>query len=221
MLKLTSFAVVAAAFISSAAALPRGRDWEPTSTRNDNQNQNQWPKLVPAAPDAILDLSTTEGTQNYICDAYAKKWSLYAAEAVLVDSYGQKVGKHYFVDASPYWHLYSDDSYIGTKSVLKIPPPSSITGDWWSSTSAPSSHSGSKWSQPSAPAAPSTATSPDIPWLVTIRTSGSESGTMSQVGYVVRTYTQGGVAPAIDECVQETHGKVQKVPYEARYLFAK
>jgi hypothetical protein len=63
--------------------------------------------------------------------------------------------------------------------------------------------------------------SPDsgaIPWLVLHAKSHTGSGTMSSVAYVVRTRTEGGVAPATGCDAAHANDEV-RVPYGAVYLF--
>ncbi|GLQ51000.1 hypothetical protein GCM10010872_24490 [Dyella flava] len=63
--------------------------------------------------------------------------------------------------------------------------------------------------------------SPDagtIPWLVLQAKSHSGNGLMANVQYVIRTRTQGGVAPAAG-CDAAHAGSEVRVPYSAVYLF--
>ena len=63
--------------------------------------------------------------------------------------------------------------------------------------------------------------SPDagaIPWLVLHAKSHTGSGTMANVAYVVRTRTEGGVAPATGCDASHVNAEV-RVPYSAVYLF--
>jgi hypothetical protein len=63
--------------------------------------------------------------------------------------------------------------------------------------------------------------SPDagaIPWLVLHAKSHSGTGVMAQVQYIVRTRTEGGVAPATG-CDAAHAGTDVRVPYNAVYLF--
>jgi hypothetical protein len=63
--------------------------------------------------------------------------------------------------------------------------------------------------------------SPDagaIPWLVLHAKSKTGSGVMSNIAYVVRTRTEGGVAPATG--CDASHASTEiRVPYSAVYLF--
>jgi hypothetical protein len=63
--------------------------------------------------------------------------------------------------------------------------------------------------------------SPDagaIPWLVLHAKSHTGNGTMTKVAYVVRTRTEGGVAPATG--CDDSHANAEvRVPYSAVYLF--
>lgn len=63
--------------------------------------------------------------------------------------------------------------------------------------------------------------SPDhgaIPWLVLHTKSHSGDGIMANVDYIVRTRTEGGVAPAAG-CDASHPGAEVRVPYSAIYLF--
>ncbi|HTV86802.1 MAG TPA: DUF3455 domain-containing protein [Dyella sp.] len=63
--------------------------------------------------------------------------------------------------------------------------------------------------------------SPDagaVPWLVLRARSHSGSGQMAGVQYIVRTRTEGGVAPATGCDASHAGGEV-RVPYSAVYLF--
>ncbi|APG03913.1 hypothetical protein BJI69_08335 [Luteibacter rhizovicinus DSM 16549] len=63
--------------------------------------------------------------------------------------------------------------------------------------------------------------SPDtgaIPWLVIHAKSTTGSGVLSKVAYVVRTRTEGGVAPATGCDASHADAEV-RVPYSAVYLF--
>jgi hypothetical protein len=63
--------------------------------------------------------------------------------------------------------------------------------------------------------------SPDagaIPWLVLHAKSHNGSGTMTAVQYIVRTRTEGGVAPS-SGCDASHVGNEIHVPYSAIYLF--
>ena len=63
--------------------------------------------------------------------------------------------------------------------------------------------------------------SPDagaIPWLVLHAKSQTGSGIMSKVAYIVRTRTEGGVAPATGCDASHADAEV-RVPYSAVYLF--
>lgn len=63
--------------------------------------------------------------------------------------------------------------------------------------------------------------SPDagsIPWLVLEAKSHSGSGEMAGVHYIVRTRTEGGVAPGTG-CDASHAGSEVRVPYSAVYLF--
>jgi hypothetical protein len=63
--------------------------------------------------------------------------------------------------------------------------------------------------------------SPDasaIPWLVLHAKSHSGSGAMTSVQYIVRTRTEGGVAPS-SGCDASHAGTEVRVPYNAVYLF--
>ncbi|PTR32492.1 uncharacterized protein DUF3455 [Luteibacter sp. OK325] len=63
--------------------------------------------------------------------------------------------------------------------------------------------------------------SPDagaIPWLVLHAKSHAGNGTMANVAYVVRTRTEGGVAPASSCDASHVNAEI-RVPYSAVYLF--
>lgn len=63
--------------------------------------------------------------------------------------------------------------------------------------------------------------SPDagaIPWIVLHAKSHTGNGTMANVAYVVRTRTEGGVAPATGCDANHANAEV-RVPYSAVYLF--
>jgi Protein of unknown function (DUF3455) len=65
------------------------------------------------------------------------------------------------------------------------------------------------------------ATSPDphsIAWLLLKETSRQGSGVLSNVGFVRRIETEGGVAPA-QGCDARHASEQERVPYTARYLF--
>lgn len=57
-----------------------------------------------------------------------------------------------------------------------------------------------------------------IPWLVLHAKSHSGSGAMASVQYIVRTRTEGGLAPATGCDAGHAGGEV-RVPYNAVYLF--
>jgi len=57
-----------------------------------------------------------------------------------------------------------------------------------------------------------------IPWLVLRAKSHSGSGDLAQVAYIVRTQTEGGVAPAAG-CDAGHAGAEARIPYSAVYLF--
>jgi hypothetical protein len=57
-----------------------------------------------------------------------------------------------------------------------------------------------------------------IPWLVLRAKSHSGAGLLSNVAYVVRTDTRGGVAPS-SGCNQAHSASERRVPYSATYLF--
>jgi hypothetical protein len=57
-----------------------------------------------------------------------------------------------------------------------------------------------------------------IPWLVLQAKSHSGDGVMANVQYIVRTRTEGGVAPA-SGCDAGHVGAEVRVPYSAIYLF--
>jgi hypothetical protein len=57
-----------------------------------------------------------------------------------------------------------------------------------------------------------------IPWLVLHARSHTGDGIMANVQYIVRTRTQGGVAPA-SGCDARHAGAEVRVPYSAIYLF--
>jgi hypothetical protein len=57
-----------------------------------------------------------------------------------------------------------------------------------------------------------------IPWLVLRATSHDGSGDMANVAYIVRTQTEGGVAPATGCDAGHTNTEL-RVPYTAVYLF--
>jgi hypothetical protein len=63
--------------------------------------------------------------------------------------------------------------------------------------------------------------SPDagaVPWIVLSAKSHAGNGAMATVEYVVRTRTEGGVAPSTGCDVSHTDAEV-RVPYSALYLF--
>jgi hypothetical protein len=57
-----------------------------------------------------------------------------------------------------------------------------------------------------------------IAWIVLHATSHAGDGVMANVQYIVRTRTEGGVAPA-DGCDAHHAGTEVRVPYNAVYLF--
>ncbi len=60
---------------------------------------------------------------------------------------------------------------------------------------------------------------PAVPWLVLQATSHSGSGTFTDVGYVVRSHTVGGVAPTTGCGSSGDAGGEARVPYSATYTF--
>lgn len=57
-----------------------------------------------------------------------------------------------------------------------------------------------------------------IPWLVLHAKSHTGDGVMANVQYIVRTHTEGGVAPA-GGCDANHAGAEVRVPYSATYVF--
>ncbi|CAB4396633.1 uncharacterized protein OCT59_019555 [Rhizophagus irregularis] len=69
-------------------------------------------------------------------------------------------------------------------------------------------------------------TSPDgpsnLPWLVSQVTHHEGEGRYSEVTYVLRVNTQGGVAPAAEQCgTFYPDGAIVKIPYNTDYFFIK
>jgi Protein of unknown function (DUF3455) len=60
---------------------------------------------------------------------------------------------------------------------------------------------------------------PAVPWLVLQATSHSGTGVFADVGYVVRSHTVGGVAPAAGCSGSADAGSESRVPYSATYTF--
>ncbi|KNC96354.1 uncharacterized protein SPPG_08255 [Spizellomyces punctatus DAOM BR117] len=61
----------------------------------------------------------------------------------------------------------------------------------------------------------------NIPWVMTQKAWSSQSGKMSEINFVARIDTEGGVAPPNEWCHWEADGKEYRKEYAARYLFAK
>jgi len=57
-----------------------------------------------------------------------------------------------------------------------------------------------------------------IPWLLLRARSHTGQGVFASVGYIARTHTQGGLAPATG-CDRSHAGSEDRVPYQADYLF--
>lgn len=57
-----------------------------------------------------------------------------------------------------------------------------------------------------------------IPWLVLRATSHTGNGVMASVQYILRTHTEGGVAP-VSGCDAGHEGAEVRVPYNAVYVF--
>jgi len=60
---------------------------------------------------------------------------------------------------------------------------------------------------------------PAVPWLVLQAVSHSGAGVFADVGYVVRSHTVGGVAPATGCGSSGDAGHEARVPYSAAYTF--
>jgi Protein of unknown function (DUF3455) len=58
-----------------------------------------------------------------------------------------------------------------------------------------------------------------VPWLVLQAASHSGTGVFADVGYVVRSHTMGGVAPAAGCSSTADAGAETRVPYSATYTF--
>jgi hypothetical protein len=59
-----------------------------------------------------------------------------------------------------------------------------------------------------------------IPWLLLGAVSHTGDGRMSEVTFVQRVATVGGLAPAAADCTVSTVGTVARVPYTATYCFS-
>jgi hypothetical protein len=60
---------------------------------------------------------------------------------------------------------------------------------------------------------------PSVPWLLLQATSHGGTGTLSQVAYVQRLFTDGGVAPSTTCDNSSADGGQSKIPYIADYYF--
>ena len=58
-----------------------------------------------------------------------------------------------------------------------------------------------------------------IPWLLLRAKAGSTAGSLASVGYIRRTETHGGVAPATGCLTKEDAGKTTQAQYTATYTF--
>ncbi len=58
-----------------------------------------------------------------------------------------------------------------------------------------------------------------IPWLLLQAIANADAGLLSQVTYVQRVNTTGGLTPALSTCDTAAVGTTQKIPYTADYYF--
>ena len=121
------------------------------------------------------------GVQIYACEQTASgfQWRFKGPEAVLMDTAGAEVGRHF---AGPSWRAADGSAVVG-EVVASSPAP-----------------------QPGA-----------IPWLILRAKSHEGSGAYAAVSHIIRSHTQGGVAPGTP-CDQHHAGSEARVPYEASYL---
>ncbi|MBM4206550.1 MAG: DUF3455 domain-containing protein [Gammaproteobacteria bacterium] len=57
------------------------------------------------------------------------------------------------------------------------------------------------------------------PWLLLEATENQGKGIFTQTGFIMRINTQGGLAPAAEECNENRIGAEKRVPYSADYNF--
>ncbi len=121
------------------------------------------------------------GVQIYACEQASSgfQWRFKGPEAVLMDSAGAEVGRHF---AGPSWRAADGSTVVG--EVMAASP---------------------------APQAGA------IPWLILRAKSHEGSGAYAAVTHIIRSHTQGGVAPGAP-CDAQRSGSEARVPYEATYL---
>ncbi len=123
-----------------------------------------------------------KGVQIYACQAADAgfAWTLKGPDAVLTDSSGAVVGRHF---AGPTWQA-SDGGAIVGEPLVASPSP----------------------------------TAGSVAWLVLHVKSSTGAGLFSNIAYVARTATSGGVAPSTG-CDATHVGAEARIPYTAIYSF--
>jgi Protein of unknown function (DUF3455) len=149
------------------------------------------------------------GTQNYVCLPVGAGFAylLFTPEATLVDNHGKQIITHYF---SP--NLAPDPGE--TEGTIRATWQTSDTSLVWAKVAASATH----------------ATDPDfvaegaVAWL-TLERVGAQDGprgedTLSDVTFIQRLNTSGGLAPTPTDCTSAADvGKVAFRPYTADYFF--
>ncbi|KAI9000313.1 hypothetical protein BC832DRAFT_149628 [Gaertneriomyces semiglobifer] len=86
---------------------------------NGNQDYSNWPLVnPPKQPKLSYD---AQGVQIYKCNN--GNWGLLGAEADLFDKDGNAVGYHFFENGVPHWTLFSDNSFVSSRTVIPTPSP--------------------------------------------------------------------------------------------------
>jgi len=163
-----------------------------------------------ALPDAgsLLLHVTGVGTQDYKCTAtvhvddagldagvtYA--WVFVGPEATLDDCMGNAVGMHFASEGGPgqpEWQTTGDNSWVIAKKALL--PEGGVNNGF-----TPDGGAG-------------------VPWLLLKAFINADAGDLSQVTYIQRLDTDGGLSPANSTCSATNVTTVQKVGYTADYYF--
>jgi hypothetical protein len=124
-------------------------------------------------------------------------WVFVGPEATLEDCMGNPVGLHFASEggaAQPEWMTTGDNSYVIAKKALL--PEGGVNNGF-----TPDGGIG-------------------VPWLLLKAFINADAGTLSQVTYIQRLDTDGGLTPANSTCGTDfAAGATQKVNYTADYYF--
>jgi Protein of unknown function (DUF3455) len=155
---------------------------------------------VPAGNRLVLK-SPAVGTQNYIClpTSTGFAWTFTGPQATLLDNQGRQIATHYLSPnpdengtPRPAWQTSRDGSTVWAMSTASVNNPAIV-----------------------APGA--------IPWLllkiVGTETINASRGSFSNITFIQRLNTSGGVAPTTGCSAAADTGKRSFVPYKTDYLF--